>query len=348
MKRFCVFLSLLLTLSFIGCNNIEDQTIYKESNNLIQVMAMGADYEASVEQSNAYRTLWNSLEWEENSNWKSYDYIFIDGDITIYYDSRGAGFYDITNGKHVILSEETNYAVKNSIKDLSFIKSNGDCISEESKSINKIPETNLAVFTSWLDREGLVAGMWQSELVNKMESYTYNGQPIPGAVIGHYYDGLYGGGYVAQGEHFGFKNDYTASEDEKTADYTNSFYTKLPLDGLRLPFGIEFEDSLNDVMAKLGITMDLTSSFTPDDGTDIVMTLYRDEHYMLVFKNLSLSEDQIESDIPYELIFTENYSYTRNDGRESNVTRTVKLTFTHDDKLLHEFSVKIRENYKIR
>ena len=52
-------------------------------------------------------------------------------------------------------------------------------------------------------------------------------------------------------------------------------------------------------------------------------------------------------DIPYELIFTENYTFTRESGRESNVTRTVKLTFTPEDKVLHEFSVEVYENYKL-
>ena len=77
------------------------------------------------------------------------------------------------------------------------------------------------------------------------------------------------------------------------------------------------------------------------------MTLYRDERYTLVFKNFLLSKEPIEVDIPYELIFTENYTFTRESGRESNVTRTVKLTFTPEDKVLHEFSVEVHENYKL-
>lgn len=221
------------------------------------------------------------------------------------------------------------------------------CEKDELEPINTIPDADIPAFTAWLDSEGFVPGLSQGEMIQKMETYTQNGESVANQLTGVHYDGYYGGGYAASGEGFGFRNDFQASENGKTADYTNSFYTRVPLDGLALPCGIEFEDTLRDVLDKLSISADPSVSFTADEGSDTVMTLYRDERYTLVFKNFLLSKEPIEVDIPYELIFTENYTFTRESGRESNVTRTAKLTFTPEDKVLHEFSVEVYENYKL-
>ena len=128
MKYLSVFLSFLLIISLVGCNGGENQHGNEESNQCITVWSMGANYEANIEQSNAYRALWNSLEWEENADPSRYNYVFFDSNISIYYDSGTGIFYDMTNKKHATLSEETNAEVRNSIKDLTFVRSNGDVI----------------------------------------------------------------------------------------------------------------------------------------------------------------------------------------------------------------------------
>ena len=221
------------------------------------------------------------------------------------------------------------------------------CEKDELEPINTIPDADIPAFTAWLDNEGFIPGLSQGEMIQKMETYTQNGESVANQALGLHYDDYNGGGYAAFSDNFGFRNDYQASDNKKTADYTNTFYTRVPLDGLALPCGIEFEDTLRDVLNKLSISTDPSASFTADEGSDTVMTLYRDERYTLVFKNFLLSKEPIEVDIPYELIFTENYTFTLESGRESNVTRTVKLTFTPEDKVLHEFSVEVHENYKL-
>ena len=203
--------------------------------------------------------------------------------------------------------------------------------------IDMLAEQDITVLTAWFDSEGFVPVISQSKMIEKMDSYKYNGKSIKAATVGFYYDGLYGGGYQANGEDFGFENDYTESQDGKNAVYTNSFYTKVPLDGLTLPFGIEFYDTLK-----------FSDNFTPDGDADNAMTLYKDERYTVIFKDLTLSKKPITTDTPYELIFTENYTFTREDGRVSNVTRTIKLAFTSDEKVLHKFNLEIKESYNLK
>ena len=211
-----------------------------------------------------------------------------------------------------------------------------------------IIKLDITVLTAWFDSEEFIPPISQSKMIEKMDTYTYNGKSICDATRGFYYDGQYGGGYAANGESFGFSNDYTASTDGKTAEYTNSFHTKVPLDGLTLPFGIEFDDALGDVMAKLGTTIRLPANFAPDGDADNTMTLYKDERYTLIFNDWALSKEPITTDIPYELIFTENYTFTREDDRVSVVTRTIKLAFANDEKALCEVNVKIQENYNLK
>ena len=222
------------------------------------------------------------------------------------------------------------------------------CTDVENSNKNTVTELDMTLFTAWLDSEGFVPSMSQSEIMQKMDIYIYNDESVNDATLGYFYDGKYGGGYSAFGEHFGFHNDYTASKNGKTADYSNSFYTKVPLDGLALPYEIEFGDTLRDALRKLGIAQKLPSNFIPDKGTDSTMTLYQDERYTLVFNNFTLSKESIETDAPYELIFTENYTFTRGGGIESNVTRTIKFAFTSVTNKLHEFSVKVNENYPLK
>ena len=221
------------------------------------------------------------------------------------------------------------------------------CTDVEKTNKNIVAQQDVAVLTVWLDDEGFVPGISQSEMIDKMKGYTHNGRWSVGDFPGVHYDGQNGGGYDATGGEYGFANDFSASNDRTTAVYTNSFYTRVPLDGLTLPLGMGFDDTLHYVIEKLGIGIKLPSEFTPDGGNDYTMTLYEDERYTLVFKNLNFSEGLIITKAPYELIFTENYTFTRDSGSVSNVTRTMKLLFKPDEDMLYEFGVIIRESYNL-
>ena len=128
MKKLIAFvLTLICVIGLCACNDNKNQS-NGESDDCIKVWSMGGDYKANTEQSNAYRAIWENLEWEEGADPNRYNYIFFDGDTSIYYDSGDGIFYDMTNKKHATLSEEINTEVKNSIKNLTFVKSHGDVV----------------------------------------------------------------------------------------------------------------------------------------------------------------------------------------------------------------------------
>ena len=126
-KLLALVLVLACVFGLVACSGSKDQD-NKETPNCIKVWSMGADYQANAEQSNAYRALWNSLEWKEDANPSSYNYIFYDGQVSIYYNSLDGVFYDVTNNKHANLPKETNDQIRNSFKDLTFVRSNGDVL----------------------------------------------------------------------------------------------------------------------------------------------------------------------------------------------------------------------------
>ena len=127
-KLIALVLVLVYALGLVSCNNSKNQSGNEESNDCIKVWSMGADYEADTEQSNTYRIIWGNLDWTEGADPTRYNYIFFDGDTSIYYDSGEGIFYDMTNKRHATLSEEMNTEVRNSINNLTFIQSHGDVV----------------------------------------------------------------------------------------------------------------------------------------------------------------------------------------------------------------------------
>lgn len=191
--------------------------------------------------------------------------------------------------------------------------------------------------SSYLDDMRFVPGLSQSDLLEQMERYSYNGETVAELEAGVFYDGPYGGGFDAPGELFGFNNDYSETEDHEYANYSNSFYTKVPLDGLKLPAGIGFEDSLGTVIDKL----------VPDaDWKDRVgtVTLSSDDHFVLEFtKHKATSE---ESPYRYELNYKETYQLTLENASATDVTRSVTMSFADKRSKLGLFEIAVRETYQ--
>ena len=205
-----------------------------------------------------------------------------------------------------------------------------------------ISEAEITDFSTWLDREGFVPSMSQSDLKNKMKGYIYEGKSVADSVRGDYYDGGFGGGFTGTNKNFYYGNDFAISGDKKTADYTNSFSTKVPLDNLVMPFSIEFGDTLLDVMHKLGVGTDPSSNLSIALGLTYATTLYKDNRYSLVF---NYSKNTANPSAPYELVFSENYVFPCSADKTSNVTRTITFTFSSEGKTLYQFSVKVHETY---
>ncbi len=219
-----------------------------------------------------------------------------------------------------------------------------DCLTD-----NTSPTENTADFSEYLDIEKFVQGLSQRDFISLMGKYSYEGIPLSEGMGLMHYDGPDGGGCQAVDKYFGFSNDYTVAEDEKTATYSNRFYTGIPLDGLTLPYGITFDDDLSAVLQKLDFNIDPEKDFASDMENAGTMTLQRDDGVSLTLINCLLLPGLSGKPLfDYELRYTEKYQATRSDGVLADVTRSVILSFTDENNKLGKFEMSVCEVYELQ
>lgn len=219
------------------------------------------------------------------------------------------------------------------------------CGKKKTGPVALISNETADTFSAYLDQEHFVPELSQGAMIDQMTKYSYQGTPIGELCTGFHYDGISGGGYNAFGEDFGYLNDYSQTSDGKYADYRNRLFTKLPLEGLSIPFGITFEDDLCQVMEKLGYPIDPVTEFSPDYPYDTLMTLYRDEDATVELTDYTGSSVTTFS---YELRYTETYSYLQSSGKTiATVTRHVILRFAPETYQLSYLELEVSEHYPI-
>ena len=202
-------------------------------------------------------------------------------------------------------------------------------------------------FTDFLDTENFVHSSSQISFREQVEQYTYDGEQLKDLVNVTMFDGLTGGGCSADGEHFGYTNNYERKLFSRKVTYTNSFYTKVALDNLTLPYGIDFDDTITEVFEKMDVTLDAEQDFVADDEKKdaTIMTLYEEDGRTLVLRNYLQDKSTKKHTYNFVLTYQETYRSTRSSGKKTNVTRTVTLSFGTDD-VLDEMDVSVKENYK--
>lgn len=217
-------------------------------------------------------------------------------------------------------------------------------VAEEAVSnVSRIPGPDISGFSDFLDREGFVARMSQSNLFALAEKYSegLDESQIP---MFYQYDNIYGGGCAASSEIFGYRNDYHAENGK--VKYENSLYTKSDLKNLSLPYGITFDDSIGDALEKMGINRNIyqnTVTSHSTDAYDINLTLYSQDGVTLVLTNWALSQAPVETLYHYILTYTETADTDRKDGK---ITRTVTLSFLDSENKLGKVEMKVVENYR--
>jgi hypothetical protein len=202
---------------------------------------------------------------------------------------------------------------------------------------DKKPSGTLS-FPEFLNKENFVHGISQADFEKQMETYSYNGEPITEIIVGCHEDDQYGGGYSASGERFGFENRYRANDSEGYSDYYNSFYTKVALDGLSMPYGIKFTDTLNDVINKIGINIYPDEQF--EDKEHCISIPYGEKSSISLYSVL-VADDGNEYD--YVIEYTETYDITYKTGSSAKVTRTVSLWFSGSYQMFSALCVKVNE-----
>ena len=203
-------------------------------------------------------------------------------------------------------------------------------------------ESNINL-SDYFMKENFVPGLSQGQFLSMIESFSYNDKSLMDILSINHYDGPNGGGCFGGDDLFYISNDYNTSDITRTC--TNYFKTTVSLDGLDLPFGITFNDTLDTALEKLMIDFDVQSDFSADDPNAGIMTLYKDESSYLKFVNhLFVPSNNGPPAYNYTLQYSETYKYLNGNGTEVTVKRTVTMDFANNNKL-GSFLVLISEKY---
>lgn len=214
-----------------------------------------------------------------------------------------------------------------------------------------ISEETLIRFSEMLDREQFFPSIMQKDFVEQVGKYQHNGSNISNHLSGFFYDGAYGGGYRVDGK-YGLLNDFRVTEDRTHTNYTNRFYTTVPLTGLSLLCGIDFGDTLETVLQKLEIKLNPETGFISDLDQIGVMTLCATETASLELTDYKLLPSENTDNggkqlYDYELKYTEIYPFIRGDSKPATVTRYIKLAFSKESAKLGYVELSVNEYYGI-
>ena len=172
----------------------------------------------------------------------------------------------------------------------------------------------------------------EETLVGIVSKYSYEGTSLPKLFPGAVYDGTDNSGGMDGGDgSIRYSHHFFYPEDGNDICY-NRFYTQVPLDGLTLPHGIDFEDKISDVVKKLGLEFN-PNNFIPDsEDNRMKATLLTSENASLVFYNYHYSGLADYAD-KYSLQFSDIYYWERWDGVKFPYTRELALFFDDSGKL---------------
>ena len=185
--------------------------------------------------------------------------------------------------------------------------------------------------SEYLTNEGYT-GTDQETLTAIVSKYSYQGTSLPELYPAAVYEGTDNSGGMDGGDGtIRYRHRFSYPESGKSVNY-NNFYTQVPLEGMILPLEISFEDTVSDVLKKLGLDFS-PDYFAPDDPRNrMKATLLTTKESSLVFYNYHYS-DLADYEDKYALLFTDIYYFERWDGAKFPYTRELSLYFDDSGKL---------------
>ena len=228
--------------------------------------------------------------------------------------------------------------------------------------IDLIGDVSLVGFKQVLDEENMVPGIGQGDFIKQMGKYKYPAEiqaeldAGPASIGGVHRDGFdqntncFTYGYHHNGLYFGYENDGRWALGTEESHRTNSFYARVVMNGLTMPYSVDFDDTLNDVFCKIGIDearyADILSDFEKLEQTES-LTLYQKDHVSLQLHkgvNTVAKDGETSREDGYLLIYSETSPFTSKGGEVGTATRSVCLRFLAGGAL-SEIYFSVQEDY---
>ena len=218
--------------------------------------------------------------------------------------------------------------------------------------IDLIGGVSLVGFKQVLDEENMVPGIGQGDFIQQMGEYKYAEWDESVSLSGVFYDGYDGCGYRSTGPYFGVQNDVFRPQSNALSKYcyTNSFYARMEMIGLSMPYGIGFADTMTDALTKIGIDEGRRNVILGDlekIKAEETLALYQKDNVSLWLKKdvVTVQADGVvHKKDGYALTYRETSPIVRGDGEPGTVIRKVRLRFLAGGAL-NEIYFSVQENY---
>ena len=198
----------------------------------------------------------------------------------------------------------------------------GECVSGDVSEQTRY-DSILSVFSDWLNEKGFVNEMSGDEYFAALGSYAYEGIPLTEYCRIISYGGNSDMGFEGISGSLYFGYSYNVQDRIVTAEsYLRMPMT--PIEGLELPFGLQFDDLKTEVAKKIGLPGDVIDVLAADGVFPLDTVLAEGENAFLVYG----TNPEIGSAADLSENFYLKYQdelYVRGNGQPAKMTRQIVL-----------------------
>ncbi len=208
---------------------------------------------------------------------------------------------------------------------------------------NKGIQKGNTMLYSWFDDLGFVEGLDQNGYFELLESCSIEGKTLTEVAPYTGFNGQSISGFSGSCMSFSYGQEFSSGRNSVIVSY---LAFSEDIDGASLPYGLKLGCNLTTVLSAFGyedMTQEVIEENVKDSG---VWALKEEIGEHLVLRDMTVNESETGYLYPWELIYTEEYSAVRSDGRSSTVKRSLKLYFSQGSSpVLKQASITLSEEY---
>lgn len=160
-------------------------------------------------------------------------------------------------------------------------------------------------FDEVFEANRMTDNMKQYEFFDLLRQCSYYGEPISDLAGFATWDGEIGSGdLLTVSDVLYAESSQTRDVSKEYADQTNRVKLLASVDGLVLPYGLEFGSSLDALLTKLGFSTDVLDQLADAETDTVILTSRTDGETTVTVVLVTTSEDGVTTAV-YELIYTE-------------------------------------------
>ncbi len=197
---------------------------------------------------------------------------------------------------------------------------------------------------NWFEESGFRPDVNQNEFLLLLRSFRYDGKDLVNGLESSFYNGKDGVGIAASSKAYAYSSLTITDPASQIVRYSHTLGFTKPLENFPMIWGVSMGDTLEEVIAKIGIDFDPGSEFIPNEGTKANMNLLTNEASALTFIDHSKNTTS-EYVYSYSLVLTERMEYRSEDSAtgDAQAVRSITLEFDQKNVILKSITVRVDE-----